>query len=193
MKSEFNIYGLSDSHFLHENILKFTYDQAKTQLLRPEFSSLEDMDNKMRSLWNHTIRPEDLVIHVGDFVWTKGSSERIKEVIKSLNGRKILIRGNHDKKSYSWYLSNGIDFVCDKFSWDYNGKRVLFVHNPDHITADEYSRYDIVVHGHVHRNLPFIRRVGNTTCVNMSVEMLKYRPMALLPLFNRIFQGYYKI
>lgn len=191
MKNEFNIYGISDSHFLHDNILKFTYGENK-EVLRPEFSSLEDMDNKMRSLWNHTVRPEDLVIHIGDFVWTKGNSERIKEVIKSLNGRKILVRGNHDKKSYSWYLSNGIDFVNDRFSWDYNGKRVLFIHNPDHIDSGEYSRYDIVLHGHVHRNHPFMSRVVNTYVINMSVEQIKYRPMNLLPLFNRIVQGYYK-
>ena len=192
MKTDFNIYGLSDSHFLHDNILKFTYDKEKTLLLRPEFASIEDMDNKMRSLWNHTIRPEDIVIHIGDLVWTKGSSERIKELIKSLNGRKILVRGNHDRKSYSWYLSNGIDFVCDRFHWDYNGKRILFVHNPDHCDSSEYSRYDIILFGHVHRNRPFISHMDNTYFVNMSVEQIKYRPMALLPLFNRILQGYYK-
>lgn len=189
MKNEFNIYGLSDSHFLHENILGFEYIPGEK--LRPEFANIEDMNNKMRSLWNHTVRPEDMVIHFGDLVWTAGNSENIKTLIKSLNGRKILVRGNHDKKSYSWYLSNGIDFVSDRFSWDYNGKRILFIHNPDHITPDEYSRYNIICHGHVHRNRPFISRRELSYIVNMSVEMIKYRPMSLLPLFNRITQGYY--
>jgi putative phosphoesterase len=191
MKPELNVFGLSDTHFLHDNILKFTYENDK--LLRPEFASLEDMNNKIRASWNNTVRDTDMVVHVGDFIWTKGNSERMKELIKTLNGRIILVRGNHDKKSYSWYMSNGIQFVCDRFSWDFNGKRVLFVHNPDHVDSSEYSRYDIIFHGHVHRNRPFLSRVGNTFVVNLSVEQIKYRPIALIPLMNRIYQGYYKI
>jgi calcineurin-like phosphoesterase family protein len=182
-KPSFNIFVISDPHIGHDNIIRFCN--------RP-FANVEEQDIKITGLWNATIRPQDLVIILGDFVWTKGSSELIKEAIKKLNGRKILVRGNHDKKGNVWYLENGVDFICDRFVWDYNGKRILFVHNPDHITPDDLCRYAFILHGHCHNNVPFMRRSGPVLLVNLSVENINYRPMALIPLLNRLSQGYYE-
>lgn len=181
-KPDFNVYVISDNHFLHSNIIGFCN--------RP-FTNEDEMNNKMQTLWNATVRPQDIVINLGDYVWTKGCSELIKTMIQSLNGRKILVRGNHDKKGNLWYLANGIDFICDRFVWDYNGKRILFLHNPNHITGDDLSRYDFILHGHCHNNVPFVRRSGNVILVNLSVENIKYTPMPLIPLLNRLAQGYY--
>jgi calcineurin-like phosphoesterase family protein len=185
-KSDFNIHVISDPHIGHDNEEGGIIAYCK----RP-FQNIQDMDEKLTTFWNATVRPIDMVICLGDFVWTKGLSEVIKERIKKLNGRIILVRGNHDKKSNMWYMSNGVQFICDRFVWDYNGKRVLFIHNPDHITSDDYTRYDFILHGHCHNNVPFMRRVGKVFLVNLSVEHTKYRPMPLIPLLNRLAQGYY--
>lgn len=190
-KPAFNILALGDNHFLHGKIIEYCE--------RP-FANAEEQDAKMIALWNATVRPGDMVIHLGDIIFTAGMADRIKEIISKLNGRKILVRGNHDKKGNLWYLSNGFDFVCDRFSWDYNGKRILFVHNPAHVSNDELHRYDYVLHGHCHNNVPFLtkkRITGDdkrefTTFVNMSVEHIKYTPMPLIPLLNRLSQGYYE-
>jgi calcineurin-like phosphoesterase family protein len=192
-KPTFNIFAISDPHIHHEKIIELCH--------RP-FLNIEDQDTRLTSSWNCTIRPEDLVIILGDFVWTKGGSDLIKEAIKKLNGRKILVKGNHDKKGNIWYLENGLDFICDRFVWDYNGKRILFVHDPSHATADDIDRYEYILHGHCHNNVPFLRKKPkhkedwekSKECifVNLSVENTKYRPMALIPLLNRLSQGYYE-
>jgi len=58
------------------------------------------------------VRPEDTVIHLGDFAI--GKKEHIGPQAKLLNGTKILIRGNHDKHgSLSWWADNGFQFACD--------------------------------------------------------------------------------
>ena len=46
--------------------------------------------------WNSVVRPEDTVYHLGDFAFYKDQRKTIN-VLRRLNGNKILIRGNHDK------------------------------------------------------------------------------------------------
>jgi len=92
MKSLLNIFVTSDQHFNHFKI---------SQLCGRKFRSLEEMHNVMIKLWNNTIRPQDIVIHLGDIVFTKGASSEVSKIISQLNGRIILVKGNHDRKSYS--------------------------------------------------------------------------------------------
>ena len=54
-----NIFIISDTHFSHSNILKFTGDDDK--LIRPEFYSVEEMDEIMIQNWNNNIKENDIV------------------------------------------------------------------------------------------------------------------------------------
>lgn len=182
MKPEFSIFVISDNHFLHEKIISYC--------TRP-FANKDEQDEKMRRIWNATVKENDIVIHLGDLVFTAGQSEKVKYILNSLNGRIILVRGNHDRKSMNYYLSNGIDFMCDRFVWDFNGKRILFVHNPAHVSNEDLEKYDYILHGHQHNNTPFITKNGKAIMVNLSVENLDYRPMQLITLLNRLSQKYY--
>jgi len=183
MKPVINIYVLSDNHFNHWNI---------NRLCERGFNSLEHMNNTMISRWNRAVKPNDLVIHLGDLIFTKGASEEVAKVIKCLNGRKVLIKGNHDRKSYSWYLTHGINFICEKSVWYYNKKSILFVHRPSDVSLAEIKRYDYIIHGHQHNSTPLIQQKGETVFVNISVENVKYSPVNLITLLNRLKQAYYK-
>jgi len=80
------IWLTSDTHFGHDNI--------RVHCHRP-FDSVEEMDETIIENWNRLIDKTDLVYHLGDFAW-RG---REKYYRKALNGRIILIRGNHDRKN----------------------------------------------------------------------------------------------
>ena len=82
------VFIISDTHFGHENIIKYCN--------RP-FSSVEEMDEKMIKNWNETVSNNDVVLHLGDF--GLGKKEYIASIVKRLNGKKILIMGNHDNWS----------------------------------------------------------------------------------------------
>lgn len=182
MHPKFNIYVTSDNHFNHWNINRYC---------KRGFKSLEQMNNTMVKRWNSNIRPEDIVIHLGDIIFTKGQSSEIKKMIGKLNGRKILIKGNHDRKSYSWYLTNGFDFIIERGIWRFNKKKVLFVHDPKSITHNDYKTCDYILHGHLHDKGRFIKNRKQCQIINLSVEQTNYTPMNLITLLNRLSQGYY--
>ena len=82
-----NRYFIADPHFGHANVIKF--DQRG-------FDSVEEMDKVMKERWNNTVKEDDEVYILGDISFLPSSET--EELIKSLNGEKILIMGNHDSK-----------------------------------------------------------------------------------------------
>jgi len=126
-----NIWLTTDTHFGHENIISFCN--------RPKnFEQL--ILRRMKS----TITKNDILIHLGDIAWR---DEKLwNETLTSIpSKRKWLVRGNHDKRSISWYLERGWDFVGDQITLDIYGKKVVLSHIP---VVD--NGYDINIHGHFH-------------------------------------------
>lgn len=73
------------THFSHEQIIKFCN--------RP-FADKEEMDEVLIRNWNEKVPPNGLVFHLGDFAW--GGCKEYKEIREKLNGRIVLIKGNHE-------------------------------------------------------------------------------------------------
>lgn len=80
-------YFIADTHFNHENIIKYCN--------RP-FKDSKEMNEYIVNKWNSIVRKDDIVYHLGDVGF--GSTDELKELVGRLNGTKILIRGNHDFK-----------------------------------------------------------------------------------------------
>ena len=94
-----NIYFTSDTHWGHANIIKyskrpFLFDPSRGFVDRN--LDVDRMDEALIKNWNSVVRPEDTVYHLGDFAFYKDQRKTIN-VLRRLNGNKILIRGNHDK------------------------------------------------------------------------------------------------
>lgn len=79
-----NTWITSDLHFWHANIIKFCN--------RP-FATVEEMNEVLISNWNAVVQPEDTVYVVGDFSM---AFRPVELYTKRLNGKKILVAGNHD-------------------------------------------------------------------------------------------------
>jgi calcineurin-like phosphoesterase family protein len=83
-----SVWFTSDTHFGHENIIKYCD--------RP-FDSVEEMDEALVSNWNEVVGHNDLVYHLGDF--TLGGADAANDYFGRLNGY-IHILGNwwhHDR------------------------------------------------------------------------------------------------
>lgn len=82
-----NVFFTSDTHFNHENIIKFCN--------RP-FSSIDEMNDFIISEWNKKVPENGIVYHLGDFGF--GTTSKLIRLRNLLNGEIHLIVGNHDRK-----------------------------------------------------------------------------------------------
>lgn len=75
----------SDLHFFH-----------RMMIFRRGFKSAEEMHESIIHTWNKRISKNDQVFILGDFSF--GKKQETLDIVKRLNGKKTLIRGNHDER-----------------------------------------------------------------------------------------------
>lgn len=184
-----NRFVISDTHFGHTNSWQL-FKRPDGSPLRP-FSSTEEMDEAMIERWNAKVQPHDVVYHLGDVVINR----KFLHLVKRLNGKKRLVRGNHDIFKDQDYRDVGFDSLygvrvfTDKFILSH-----IPLH-PDCIT----HRFKVNVHGHLHANEVMRTRTnmvhGTMTglvtepdprylCV--SVEHTNYEPLSFEEVDERI-------
>lgn len=160
---------IADTHFGHENVIRYCD--------RP-FESVEQMDKVLISNWNNIVRKDDLVWVLGDFVI--GSKDYTKYIIKSLNGRKKLVLGNHDRYKQAFYTECGFEFVSpypvliDNF--------IILSHAPLEFLNENCPFFNI--YGHVHNDQRYADLTSNSACV--SVERIGYKPIDLEGLKDKV-------
>lgn len=130
MKGERRIWLITDTHFNHAKLVE--YEGRPT-----------DFTEQIIKNWKGVVSPADVTIHLGDVIMSNAGS--LSELLKAIPGKKVLVRGNHDRRKPSWYLNHGFDFVCDSFLLD----EVWFTHIPADSLPDG-ARTNI--HGHLHKN-----------------------------------------
>lgn len=135
-------YYISDLHLGHANILRFEN--------RP-FQTVEKMTERVIKNWNEAVSPSDTVYVVGDMFF-KASTSLPNLVLPQLNGKKYLIRGNHDKNHGEWkYYQDVLDYadIVDFAEDDATGRRVILCHYPiPCFNGHMYGAYHL--YGHVH-------------------------------------------
>lgn len=151
------VYLISDMHFGHPNIIKYEN--------RP-FSSVEEMDAAIMNNWNTTVGKDDKVFILGDVSFY--NKDKTKEIMKSLNGYKTLIIGNHDKaRSLAWWKETGIQEVY-RYPIIYNEFYILS-HEPVYLNENmPYAN----IHGHIHH-----LKYEDKQFFNVSVECIDYTPI----------------
>lgn len=158
-----NIWFTSDTHFGHANIINFTAGDPPVKL-RPEFASVEEMDETMIDRWNARVKPGDHIYHLGDVAMVKSA---LHAVLPRLSGKKRLILGNHDIYPTGLYYTY-FEKLCATRVLD----GIVFSHIPLH--PGSVGRFKANVHGHLHNNagchlgLPY---------VNICVEHTGYAPL----------------
>ena len=134
-----SIFYIADLHFMHKNVIKFDS--------RP-FLSVDEMDRELISNWNSVVTNDDTVVILGDFCW--GLEKDWIRILDQLNGKKRLIRGNHDLKSMSKTLKSKFQSVKDYDEIKDDGKRVLVSHYPIPCYRGDYNPDIVHLFGHVH-------------------------------------------
>jgi len=163
-------FGISDTHFGHTNIIRYCD--------RP-FATIEEMDSALMRNWNDTVSKNDRVFHFGDFCF-KYNDEKIKWLLSQLNGYKILIMGNHDRRvSPKKWMELGFDEVYP-YPIIYQGF-YMFSHEP--MVLNRHMPY-ANLYGHLHE-----KKMEGEGYYNMCVENNGYRPVPLEDVFKTFDKG----
>ena len=133
---------IADWHYGHKNILSFDN--------RP-FKTVEEMNAALIDRWNKTVFPGDIVYMLGDMFWC--NMEEAVTVLKSLNGQKFLIRGNHDRCNDNRFLKQ-FTKVTEYLEIDDAGRKVVLCHYPIPCFKNHFYGW-FHLYGHVHSSFEF--------------------------------------
>lgn len=165
-----NIWFTSDTHFGHENIIKYCN--------RP-FKDVKEMNQRLVDNWNAVVPKDGMVFHLGDFAMGL-NVKSVMHILNSLNGNIVLCCGNHEgdvltKKhtrdlfhSIHGYLDIKIldEEVSDGF------QRITLCHYPM-ITWNHEHRGSWQLYGHLHKGLNF-----KPTQLEVGVDCHNYDPIS---------------
>lgn len=158
------IWFISDTHFNHSNIIE--YDN------RP-FDSVSEMNQTIIANWNAAVAPDDEVYHLGDVGF-----HITVDFLAGLNGRKYLIRGNHDRFIKKGILTTAFQWVAKEHEFFHQGVHWLLSHYPEYSLKTRWN-----IHGHSHgKGSPAPYRV------DLSCNLWGYRPVSFDELVAHIKQ-----
>ncbi len=163
MSKMVKIFVISDTHFGHENSLKWLDEQGNK--LRP-FNTVDELNNTIITNWNNTVKPEDHVYHLGDVVIKK----HYLELVKQLNGHKRLVRGNHDIEPTNKFIEVGFKEIYGVRVFP--GLKVILTHFPIHTECLKEGWINVI--GHLHSY-----NLADKRYINVSVEQINYTPVLL--------------
>jgi len=152
------IWLVTDTHFGHRNLIKYG---------RPE-----DFEQKIVKGLNECVKPEDTLIHLGDY-------ELGNPIYMGNWGcSRVLIRGNHDSKSDSFYIKQGFTSVCSAMMLQKYGKLIYLTHIPRKL----WDGVDLCIFGHFHgasHRLDELEGFQGGKYYELALENTNYQPMTL--------------
>lgn len=155
----------ADMHHAHDNMYKFT--NSKGERVRPWAKDAEEGDAIIIEKWNSRVKDNDKVYVLGDVaIKRKGL-----QILEKLNGRKILIRGNHDIFKLKDYLP-----YFDDIRGSHKLDNFILSHYPIHpMSFPHWCKANI--HGHTHDNKVwkrnfFFRKVIDKRYLCVSLEQV---------------------
>lgn len=163
------VWLIGDTHFDHVNIIQYCN--------RP-FRCVKVMNGVLLRNWNDTIAPDDLVYFLGDMAFGRGSRSP-KWWATQLTGRKIWVKGSHDRGIYPLVVMPGVERVVFRDVINCGGVEFLLVHN---LFVNDWRGW--VIHGHAHDTRSHIDVQWKR--VNVSVEVTDYKPISLAQVMREI-------
>lgn len=135
------------------------------------------MDKTLIQNWNQAVSKSDRVFVLEDVGFH--NMERLRECVERLNGRKILIMGNHDRgRTVRRWMDCGFDEVS-KYPIILNDF-IVMSHEPPTYFNDATPFF--YLYGHVHGTDMYQTITKNSACV--CVERWDYRPVELERIFD---------
>ncbi len=168
----------ADYHMGHSNIIG---------LCERPFAAVEEMENRIIQWHNELVGPRDTVYDLGDFAF-RCSPEHAVECLEKLNGRRVMLWGNHDKPlRQAWrrgmlkslVATGRVTFIGDSdpglqtaLQVSNDGQRIVLAHYAQRTWAGAF-RGTWHLFGHSHGNLSPFRK-----SFDVGVDANNFRPLS---------------
>lgn len=148
------------------------------------FSSIEEHDTAILKRWNNIITNSDTVFILGDLCMS-GNEKEWDRIYKVLNGKKIVILGNHDTINKISKYAIDYQMECQGLAsiYKYTKSKIFYLSHYPTYTAnyDNEKRSPLInLFGHTHQkenffnNNPYMYHVGvdSHNCTPVSIEQI---------------------
>ena len=129
------IYFTADLHLGHTGIL---------HMQKRPWDTIDEMNRDLIRNYNTLVRPSDTVYILGDLAHHM-TVDAVNDLIGKLHGKKVLIRGNHDKIYDEKMFQEITDFKTISLS----GYLIALMHYPM-LSWPKSHHGSLMLHGHVH-------------------------------------------
>ena len=152
------LFFTADTHFSSQRHLKYS---------RRPFKDVTEMNYRLISNWNETVKEEDTVYHLGD----------IGDIgcLRLLNGNIIILPGNYETPQVLSGLNDRYKIIRPnhRVSLEYDGitYQVYLVHKPEEANS-MYNAFFLF--GHIHK-LQMVKRNG----LNVGVDCHNFYPISI--------------
>jgi len=134
------VFFTSDTHFNHENIIRYCN--------RP-FKSIEEHDETLVKNWNSIVPSDGIVFHLGDVGF--GDNKTIKSLLDRLNGEIVLVIGNHDWRYIVKQHKTRFKTMVQQLNLKVGGQHIIMNHYPLLCFAGSWRKQPTwQLFGHVH-------------------------------------------
>ena len=151
-------YFIADTHFQHNNILKYE---------RHQFQTIEEHDKFIVDIIKNTVKKDDELYHLGDFSFGKTFDFYAADEFKKLPCKKILIAGNHDNGADGLSVRERFLELFDEVHEVpiFLTNRIVLSHFPIPVTLGT-----LYLHGHLHSSV-----IDSKNYVNVNIHMTDYK------------------
>ena len=162
------IFVISDTHFFHENIIKYEN--------RP-FKNIDEMTNVMIHKWNAIVGKNDEIYILGDFSF--GDVDETLNLLDLLNGRKYLIKGNHDYCIKDSRVRNKFEWIKDYYVLKHKKMKFVMFHYPIQVwDCRHHGAYHL--YGHIHSNTGnYSMEYDIQNSFNVGVDVNNFSPVLI--------------
>jgi calcineurin-like phosphoesterase family protein len=148
------------------------------------------MNETLIKNWNSCVSDKDEIYILGDFLF-KGGALEAKNILKRLNGKKYMIRGNHDKfledKDFN---KNYFKWINDYYVLHYQKIKFILFHYPI-FEWDGFFGGAIHLYGHVHNSGNNAKerekfKILGKRAINVCADMNNFCPVSIEEIINKI-------
>jgi calcineurin-like phosphoesterase family protein len=159
----------ADWHMGHQNP-KDVHKGVIPYCDRP-FAGLTDMHATISYSLLSRLTEDDTLYVLGD-CWLYWDEDTAREFMNAIPGKKILIRGNHDRWGKAKFMQSGFDEVHKYLEIIINGTKCVMIHDPVVACIKDLQSH-VIINGHIHQLWKTFGR-----CINVGVDVWNFAPVS---------------